>query len=375
MYRNLIVLIIINIILVSSCTLFDDSNKALSTPITANNVSLTELGQKLKCNNPSADLSAYEKRCNEDAIRENCVEGHAGVVWLRLWKAFMAGDLQTVLGMIAEDAELTFYGPGADVIPFFQTFYGPEGLIQHLQLTMQYVTSVQRTVTGMVSDAKQVFFTYDYIKTFKNGKSAMLKGAFFVTVSHGKVQKWKFYCSDTYTLAKAMEDMVNSNSVPIITNAGHDEKRAHCEKQTTDVFKKHRMGEAGVVWEKVWNALMAGDLPTILGYIADDAELIFYGPGPDIIPFLQTFHGPSGLIQHLQLTAKYVKSIQRFPTGMISDDRQVFFSYDYIKTLKNDKVITLHGAFFVDVRHGKIQKWQYYCADTYTLANAMKDLL
>jgi hypothetical protein len=376
MCRGLIVFLMIDLVLLFSCTLANDANKTVSTPVTMSDPSIRELGEKLKCTNPNEDLSTYENRFNNDAIREKCVEGHAGVIWLRIWKAFMTGDLLTVLNYIADDAELVFYGPGTDVIPFFQTFYGPTGLIQHLQISSVYVKSVQRFATGMVADTKQVFFTYDYIKTLKNNKVVMLKGAFFVTITHGKVQKWKFWCSDTYTLAKAMEDLVNNETTASLKSMNPNNVVSAQGIRINDncIEKKSAESPAGVVWTKIWDAFMSGDLPTALSYIDDNAQLTWYGPG-DIIPFLKTFYGPSGLVQHLQITAKYIKSVQRFPTAMIADANQVFFAYDYIKTMRDDKLVYLNGVFFVDIRHGKVQKWKFYCSDTYALAKAMEDLL
>lgn len=74
--------------------------------------------------------------------------------------------------------------------------------------------------------------------------------------------------------------------------------------------------------QEIYAAFGRGDIPGILGRLADDAEIEHFGP-PDILPWARVYRGRDGWAQFFQDLGKTLEPLQFEPREFVAQDDKV----------------------------------------------------
>ena len=119
----------------------------------------------------------------------------------KMYAAFSAGDVETILDSITDDVEWTNYGPST--IPYAGSWSGRSQVTQFFQAIDSSTTGGKVTPETFTAEGDTVVSTGRYTATVRNtGTQIDVPIAHLFTLRNGKVTKWVGY-SDTARLAEA----------------------------------------------------------------------------------------------------------------------------------------------------------------------------
>jgi ketosteroid isomerase-like protein len=119
---------------------------------------------------------------------------------------------------------------------------------------------------------------------------------------------------------------------------------------------------------KVYAAFAAGDAPTILANVADDAPWINYGPPS--VPYAGSRAGKAQIVEFFQAIANSTTGGVVEADDFVAQGDKVVATGRYRATVRNTGIeIDTPIAHVFTVRNGKIVKWEGY-SDTAQVADA-----
>ena len=119
----------------------------------------------------------------------------------KMYTAFGAGDVQTLLDSVSDNAEWINHGP--NTIPYAGSFAGKARIREFFQAIAQSTTGGQVVAGDFTASGETVVATGRYRATVKNtGTQIDTPIAHLFTVRNGKVVKWIGF-SDTAQVAAA----------------------------------------------------------------------------------------------------------------------------------------------------------------------------
>jgi uncharacterized protein len=118
----------------------------------------------------------------------------------------------------------------------------------------------------------------------------------------------------------------------------------------------------------VYQAIGEGDIPTVLGAMADDVEIRF--PGPSVIPFAGVFQGHSGVGDFFTAIGGSTEVHEFQPLEFISQDNLVVvLGRERITALPTGRTWATDWAMVWTVESGRIQSLHEY-HETATIGEA-----
>jgi cytochrome c553 len=114
-----------------------------------------------------------------------------------LYKAFDAGDLETVVGLIADDATWTYYGPDY-VLPFAGTFHGPHGVSEFFRIVDETLAEPRAGQREFLVSGDQVTVPGWEESTVKStGARYRVDNVHLFTVRNGKITKFEEFINSS----------------------------------------------------------------------------------------------------------------------------------------------------------------------------------
>jgi cytochrome c553 len=115
----------------------------------------------------------------------------------KLYRAFDSGDLATVIGLIADDATWTYYGPEY-VLPFAGTFHGPRGVAEFFRIVDETLTDPRAGQREFLVSGNQVVVPGWEESTVKStGARYRVDNVHLFTVQDGKITKFEEFINSS----------------------------------------------------------------------------------------------------------------------------------------------------------------------------------
>jgi cytochrome c553 len=115
----------------------------------------------------------------------------------RLYRAFDSGDLATVIGLIADDATWTYYGPDY-VLPFAGTFNGPRGVADFFRIVGETLADPRAGQREILVSGNQVIVPGWEESTVKStGGRYRVDNVHLFTVENGKITKFEEFINSS----------------------------------------------------------------------------------------------------------------------------------------------------------------------------------
>jgi len=118
-----------------------------------------------------------------------------------VYAAFGAGDIQTILSHLADDADWTNYGPS--VVPYAGSYKGRAEIAKFFEAIANSTTDAKVVADEFIGQGDTVVATARYIATVRhNGAQIDTPLAHIFTVKDGKITRWQGF-SDSAKVAAA----------------------------------------------------------------------------------------------------------------------------------------------------------------------------
>jgi cytochrome c553 len=115
----------------------------------------------------------------------------------RLYRAFDSGDLATVIGLIADEATWTYYGPDY-VLPFAGTFHGPRGVADFFRIVGETLTDPRAGQREFLVSGNHVTVPGWEESTVKStGGRYRVDNVHLFTVENGKITKFEEFINSS----------------------------------------------------------------------------------------------------------------------------------------------------------------------------------
>ena len=115
----------------------------------------------------------------------------------KLYRAFDAGDLKTVTGLIAADAAWTYFGP-ENILPFAGTFHGPEGVGEFFRIVNEALAEPRAGRREyLVSDNRVIVPGWEESTVKSTGARYRVDNVHLFTVQDGKITKFEEFINSS----------------------------------------------------------------------------------------------------------------------------------------------------------------------------------
>jgi ketosteroid isomerase-like protein len=116
---------------------------------------------------------------------------------------------------------------------------------------------------------------------------------------------------------------------------------------------------AAAVIEHFYAAIEAGDVPTIVAYLGDDAIVSY--PAEGALPYGGSWHGPEAIGRFLDLHDQAEEILEFEPARFAIDGEQVLVRGRFTGRSKaTGRTWATNWVHAFDVVHGRVQRWEAY---------------